>query len=525
MLLAIAAVACQNEPEIVPEVNVTSTSTTLPVAGTEDLSFKVTFKTNVDWTAALKEQVQWCTVTPAKGVAGDAAVTVIAEENEAEEERTATLVITAGAVVKEILLTQEAVFIPRLAVEPAGVTIAQEGGSATVEVKTNVEYTVTVAEDATWLTYTKEGNVITFTAAAANEKYEALVAGVTFATEHEGVGATINVYQDGRAVKLWAKKTAELEGFDANKRVKLAKWGEKLLVSNATQVYVLNPMTGAVESTIPMPEGMIADNVLVDDAGHLLIGTDMPTSSAVTLYYVADPTNPAPELIFTYPGSYYAAGSGNIRVKGNVKDDALITAVATDGAGGAVLYWEVTDGVCATEYSWINPPYTAWSVGTLCAAPVGTSLADGIFYIGYAGDYSLRYATDIVAGGGNEWAVSYATGSSWKENYNCISTAEWAGHKYAAILAGCHFDYDDPEALLLNVDNPAAASLVYTYSATYDVTRDENWANMDWVGDPAADGRQTPFPNSDVLIFPTEDAIVMAYVDAAYGALACVAVK
>ena len=524
-MAAMAVIACDNTPEIVPEINVTSTATTLPVAGTEDMSFKVTFNANVDWTAALKTPVDWCTVTPASGVAGDASVTVIALENKVEEERSVTLVLTAGSAVKEVVLTQEALFVPRLAVEPTSVTIAQEGGSATVEVTTNVEYTVTVEEGADWLTYSKEGNVITFTASAANTAYEALEAAVTFTTEYEGVGAAINVFQDGRAVKLWTKRNAELEGFNANKRVKLAKWGENLLVSNADKVYVLDPATGAVVSTIPMPEGIVADNVLVDDAGNLLIGTDMPTSAAVSLYYVEDPTNPAPELIFTYAGDYYAAAAGNIRVKGNVKEDALITAVAADGAGGAVLYWEVVDGVCSSVFTWINPPYTAWAVGELCAAPAGTSLADGIFYIGYGGDYNLRYAKNIVAGSGNEWAVSYATGSTWMENYNCISTTEWNGHKYAAILAGCHFDYDDADAILLNVDDPAAATHVYTYSGTYDVVRDENWANTDWVGNPANDARQTDFPSGDILVFPTEDAVVMVYVDAAFGAMSCVAVK
>ena len=522
-MAAIAVIACTPEETVVPEIEVTSTETTLPLAGTEE--FKVEFNASVAWTASIKETQEWCSVVPDKGAAGDAYVTVIALENESEEERTVTLVLTAGTAVKEVVLTQEAVYVPRLSVSPAdGAVIPLAGGSATLEVTANLEYQVVVDEAATWLTWSQEGNVLTFTAATANEEFAARSAAVTFTTEYEEVGATVSVSQEGRAAKLWTKKTADLTGFDVNKRVKLAKWNDKLLVSNGTQIYVLAPATGELEATIPVPEGMVADNVLVDDAGNLLIGTDMPTSAAVNLYYVADPTNPAPELIFTYAGDYYAAQSGNIRVKGNVKDDAVITAVASDGAGGAVLYWEVVDGVCSA-YSWTTCPYTAWSVGSLCAAPAGSTLADGIFYIGYGGDYNLRYASDVVAKGTSEWAVSYVTGSSWMENYNCISTAEWNGHKYAAIVAGCHFNYDDADAHLLNVDNPAAAQLVYTYSGTYDVTRNEDWANTDWIGNPDADGQQTPFPNSDVLIFSTEEALVMVYVDAPFGAMSCVAVR
>ena len=520
MLVAIAAIACNKTPEIVPEIKVTTTDLVIPVAGSEN--FKVEFNANVEWTAKFKEVVDWCTVTPASGVAGDVAVTIIADENTVEEERTATLVLTARTAVKEVVITQEALFVPRLSLSAESVTLPLEGTQTEVTVTTNVDYTVT-AEENNWLTVTKNGNKVAFKA-TANEAYESRTVAVTFATQHEGVGAVINVTQDGKAVRLWTKQVADLEGFDVNKRVKLAKWGEKLLVSNGTQVYVLNPATGAVETKIAVPGGMVADNLLVDDAGNLLLGTDMPNSSAVALYYVADPTKPEPQLIFTYAGDYYAAQSGNIRVKGNIKDDAVITAVASDGAGGAVLYWTVTDGVCS-PYTWINPPYTAWSVGSLCAAPVGKTIADGIFYIGYGGDYNLRYAKDIVAGGGNTWGVSYTTGSSWMENYNCISTTEWNGHKYAAIVSGCHFNYDDAEATLLNVDNPAAAQKIYTYSGTYDVTRAEDWANLNWTGNTALPGAQTEFPNSDVLIYPTADAIVMVYVDAAFGAMSSVAVK
>ena len=107
------------------------------------------------------------------------------------------------------------------------------------------------------------------------------------------------------------------------------------------------------------------------------------------------------------------------------------------------------------------------------------------------------------------------------ENYNCISTAEWNGNKYLAVTAGCHFNYDDADAILLNVNDPAVAQHVYTYAGTSDVERADDWSNLSWTG--AA--QQTEFPNSDILIFPTADALVMVYVDAAFGAMSCVTVK
>ena len=514
MLVAIAAIACNPEEQIVPEIKVTTTEFTLPLAGTEDMSFKVEFNANVDWTAALKEVSEWCTITPASGVAGDAYVTVIALENPTEEQRTATLVLTAGTAVKELVLTQEAVFIPRLAVDPAGVNIAQAGGSATATVTANVAYTVT-AEENDWLTVAQDGNTVTFTA-TANEDFAARGVTVTFATEYAEVGGSVYVYQEGRATKLWSKAVSELDGFDPAQRTKLAKYGPYLVVANTTKVYGLDPVTGEVAMTINMPEGFNAHNVIVDDAGNFLIASDAVFGETLALHYVADPFNPNPELVFAFDtNNYYGADCGNIRVRGNIKGEALITATISDGAGAANLFWEVTEGVCSTWY-WTSVPYPTWTILTQCAAPAGTKLSDGIFYIGYGGDYNLYYAGDVTKDAASTWVNAYTTGSSWMENYNAIATAEWNGHKYLAILAGCHFNYDDADAILLNVDEPTAAQHVYTYAGTYDVTRDDSWANQNWTGAGT---------HSDILLYPTEDALVMTYVDANYGAMASVAIK
>ena len=144
-------------------------------------------------------------------------------------------------------------------------------------------------------------------------------------------------------------------------------------------------------------------------------------------------------------------------------------------------------------------------------------MADGFFYIGYGGDYNLQYTDAFGAGGGTSWAPTYVTGSTWMENYNCIATAEWNGNKYAAIVAGCHFNYDATDVILLNVNNPAAAEYVYTHHGDGDVAWD--WAagvNPSWTGAGTF---------SDVVLMPAGDTLLMIYVDSNYGALACVAIN
>ena len=603
LAIAVAAVACKPEEQITPEVTVNSDAAAL-VIEQEGGEVLIDFDANVEWTAAFKGAADWCTLSPASGAAGPNKVKVIAVENETNDNRTVTVVITAQTAVKEVVVTQlqkdalvisgektfsvpaeggevkfavnhnlaidvtteadwltqtkametseitfavaantgaertaeivvkagalkqtltvtQAAWVPVFEVEPAADQwIALEGGSVSVTVNANVEYTVTVGEN-DWLTVTNEGGVYTFTA-GANAAFEYRSIDVTVAPVDETFAESavaFYVFQNGRANKLWAKHPAEdFEGYDATKQVKLAKYGEYVLLANTTKVFVLNPLDGSVVSTIDVPAGMEAQNVLVDDAGNVLFGADaMDGAGDVTLYYVADPFNPVPEELISWnAGNYYCSGAGNIRIKGNIKDDAVITAVVTDGAGGACLAWEVIDGVIG-DWKWTNPPYTNWNVASLCFAPVGAAMTDGFFYIGYGGDYNLHYTDSFVAGGGTAWTASYVTGSSWMENYNCIATAEWNGNKYAAIVAGCHFDYDASDVILLNVNNPAAAEHVYTHHGDGDVAWD--WAagvNPSWTGAGTY---------SDVLLIPAGDTLLVLYVDSNYGALACVAIN
>ena len=607
MAIAIAAIACKPEEQIVPEVTVHTDEATL-VIPTEGGDVQIAFDANVEWTAAIKEATaaDWCTITPSTGAAGSTSLKVIALENTTNDNRVATVVITAQTAKKEVKVTQlqkdalvlsgektfevpadggqvkfavnhnvaveakadvdwvaqagtramqtseftfevaantgaartaqitvtagdlkdvitvnQAAWVPVFEVSPAeDQWIAVEGGSVSITVNANVEYTVTTDEN-NWLTVTNDGGAYTFTA-TANDAFDYRAVGVYVTPKDEAYvesAKAFYVFQSGRASKLWAVHPAEdFAGYDATQQVKLAKYGEYILLANTNRIYVLDPADASVVSTIEMPAGMAAQNVLVDDAGNVLFGADaLDGAGDVTLYYVADPFNPAPEQLFSWnAGNYYCAGAGNIRVKGNVKDDAVITAVVTDGAGGACLAWEVVDGVIG-DWKWTNPPYTNWNVSSICLAPIGATMADGFFYIGYGGDYNLHYTDNFVPAGGTSWAPTYVTGSSWMENYNCIATAEWNGNKYAAIVAGCHFAYDATDVILLNVNNPAAAEHVYTHHGDGDVAWD--WSagvNPSWTGLGTY---------SDVLLVPTADALLMIYVDSNYGAMACVAIK
>lgn len=445
----------------------------------------------------------------------------------------------------------------KLDVTPLEHTFTYFAQEFTVTVDATIDYEIVYVnpDDEQWLTYAVSENVYTFSA-TENTDLNQRVAQVTFVptkAAYSDMVQTLTVTQYSHAFRMWVKQIAKIEGYDTTLPLRLALYGEKLLLSNSTKIFILDPATGDLENTISLPEGVVAHSLLVDDADNLMIAADGAVDTEMTLYHIPDPMNPVPEVLLTYhTGNYYGAQTGNFRVKGNINDDAVITAVVSDGQDGeniedgAVLIWEFVDGELKEEvvneepstWFWTNVPYTCYNVASLCCVPAGNSLADGLFYIGYAGDRSIQYASSIVKNpqksevesyiSATEWTTSYVTGSEWKENHNCIATAEWRGTKYAAVLKGCHFDYCNADMVLVDVTDPSAGTLVYEYLGEFDVPRGDNpnkagegtWDNLWWT-DPEG---QTMHYYSDILLIPTDEAILMIGADSAYGTLTCVAV-
>lgn len=509
--------------------------------------YKMTVASNVDYYVNMADN-DWLTMT----VSGDE-YTFTAKPNDGMKARETEVTVAPKSAKyvehsKVIKMSQKSAGA-KLEVSELDKKVTCLAQSFNLTVDSNVEYTMTykksvdneyvdISSAEKWLSHTVSGNTYTFTVAANPEWTErslVLLFTPKDAAYSDMITAVV-VRQYGHAFLMWSQQITSINGYDPAQKVRLAVYDGKILLANTTKVYVIDPATGALVNTLQMPAGVSAHSLMVDDAGNLLIAADGAADQEMTLYHVADPMNPSPEVILSYnTGNYYGSGTGNFRVKGNIKDDAVITAIVSDGQDGdniedgAVLIWEVVDGKCS-DWSWTNVPYTAWDIASLCCYPRGSSLSDGLFYIGYGGDYNLKYSASIVknpvkaevAEGeapyyvqSTSWTTSYVTGSTWQENYNCISTAEWKGKKYAAILQGCHFNYDDAGMILLDVNDPSAATYVYNYECTYDVERDDAWANLWWTGNGIY---------SDIMLVPTEDALLMIGADSNYGTFTCIAI-
>ena len=457
-LMAAAAVISCNKEEFVPHVDFAPVEVTIPTAGTDELAEPVTFNftANAAWTAEVKGEnvLEWLSISPKKGEAGEASIKFTATANTAKENRTATLEINVEGletiVVPVVQLQKNAIDVNA----DAAYTVSFKGGSVEIEVGHNVAYTYEVSAD--WLVETKAYTTdkLTFTVAEQEVNAPARNATVTVYSEL-GVVMIVSITQEAWSPISWTNSLTEL-GAGAG-RVGVAVAGDKVYFTANGELFAADAATGAGATKVALPEGFVAGGVHVDDAGNLMVsGPDRVVSDGtcgqLQLYKVAADGTYTP-LVDYNSGNYWCTEMGNFRVKGDINGDALIMAYICVGTGHYAA-WEVKGGVVG------DPVYGdlhdgSWDASTGVVAPAGAAIADGFFAITYGSTYNLNYFN------GEAWSEVYVTGSTWMENYNCISTAEVNGKKYLAMTASCHFDYDYTDIIVLDVTDLTAVKEVF----------------------------------------------------------------
>lgn len=482
LMAAIAVIACDKTPEIVPEINVTSTETTLPVAGTEDMSFKVQFNANVDWTAALKEQVQWCTVTPPSGVAGDASVTVIAVENDTKEPRKVTLVLTAGTAVKEVELTQ----LQKNAIElvETAATVGAEGGEYALKVMTNVDYSVVVPEDVDWVTIasskayaeaTTKLVVAPFEALDATRKAELTVKAdgfedMVFTLTQEGVSSVVWSIAMSSVMNNVATCTTSDGIPEIANNVSIALYDGNLVVcaGDGSAPVILDKTTGNKKSELTV-EGYVPYYIKNDDAGNLVMCNRMWSSWAGYFgfrYIVPGSTVAMP--ITDYYMFYIGAG---FSVRGDVTSKAIIGAPHENGGYGdnRVFVIDINAGtntyveaMPVTGFGGLASWGDGWQ-GCWCNAPnnfpgfafMGNNRNDGAVMAVY-GENKL-YAVDTSADTAPATLLSESEVLDSNTAANAMDVRNIAGVPYIAITGGNFYASPSP----IQVIN-AATKEVYT---------------------------------------------------------------
>ena len=172
-----------------------------PVLTTAGGEYTISFEATADWTASFSNlrAVDWISVEPTSGSAGNNTVTVKATANETYDERGATLELRCGTNRLTIPITQKQKDALLISAEKQEVSAA--GGTLPIEVKANVAYKIDV--DVDWI---KQSNLKALDTKAhaftvtTNEALEARQGHIIFSADN--LSDTVTVYQAGQDVVL-----------------------------------------------------------------------------------------------------------------------------------------------------------------------------------------------------------------------------------------------------------------------------------------------------------------------------------
>ena len=141
-VVALAFVGCRKTAEV---------SFTIPTQemDAQGGSIETMLKSNGEWT--INSTAEWIIVSPMSGK-GDATLTLTAEANTTGEDRATTITATTKDNTASLIVMQEAVAQPQqyyLTVTPRTIHCGSDGGEFTVEVSSNIDWTVTTPQ---WIT-------------------------------------------------------------------------------------------------------------------------------------------------------------------------------------------------------------------------------------------------------------------------------------------------------------------------------------------------------------------------------------
>ena len=148
------------------QITIPSTVDVNPVVAPDGSDTKITFTAAAAWTASVisTKADSWVDVNPKSGDPGPAEIKITTTPNDTYVERNATIQIKCGTETKDIVLTQKQ--LDNITVTTDKVELGVEGGSFTVELKTNIDFSYEIEGD--WIKYVStkaySDKTLTFTA-------------------------------------------------------------------------------------------------------------------------------------------------------------------------------------------------------------------------------------------------------------------------------------------------------------------------------------------------------------------------
>ena len=493
----------------------------------------VKVKANVEVTATT--EADWLTIATATKAAVEKTFDVEVSANEGEA-REGTIILS-GAGKKVEVTVKQAAFVPYFEVDCEYFEVPKEGGEFTVNINTNVEFTVKDYSDGSFpyqhATLASDGKSVKVVI-DANEGNDARTPYIKFtvpaiqdeATDEEGnpTGETkdheVRVYFQQAGLTSISWETTLPEQFKSGTQLSIAKGAGQYVLYDGANLAMFDPENGDVDFLGPvLGDGTITySEILNDDAGNFIMVTPAAYKEAFDVYVIPGDTPVDQEaepiaLIHSY-FDYDGYGLGHFSARGDVLKDGIVTALIADGPANGVpvtgAYWEIKDGkattwapygeekvedTCQPKYITFTTAGEIWIANRGAFAPLGTSAAEGFLYNGYDGTYALQYSV-----GGT--TTSLATIGDWANGVSCIQSGVWGEKTIVAVNNMAWFPYWAIPSVLTIFDATSMAPIT----------------SVNILGEGLEDNYMAE-PSTCVLFEQDGDALVIYSADGAQGLL------
>lgn len=428
---------------------------------------------NVEYTAvipdAAKSWIQFKEIVATKGnVATTLVLSVAANSGEARE---AEVTIKANEGVAQTAITvKQAAFVPQFELDGYSFAVSKDGGEFTVNIKTNVEFTVKDYSDGSfpWQHATLAGdNKSLKVVIDANTGYDARQSYVKFTVpaikDEEGNDLTVRVYFDQEGLPCIKYSISMYDAaFDTWGTTVMSEaiYNGKHYVSNGQELYEINPADGAYKKIDwPWGNGMTQKVITNDDAGNLIVCNHTAyTDAYLDGYFILNVVTPAGEEKNLITKAAWECGGpfgAKLKVRGDITSDALIVApvegIVDVTMSMTVGYWEVKGGV-AGDYTQLTASgfVGTWGAGAWNTYPNNfpTIVAKGVnasegFVMSGCYEENAVYAIDGTTGACYKMLTPelYVDVYDLNGNLACqsISMTSVGGKTYLAMLASPHF--------------------------------------------------------------------------------------
>lgn len=163
LFLIVGMTACRPELQFLPE---SFQSPDAEISGDEEVvslvfsskagSASLSLQSSEDWKAAFVNDRarEWCSIPSESGQKGTFTLTVAVKENATYDERMAVILLRSKDLQRTVVVTQKQ--LDALLLSPGKVELYPDGGTFTIEVNTNVDFTLSIPSEASQWLHRKE---------------------------------------------------------------------------------------------------------------------------------------------------------------------------------------------------------------------------------------------------------------------------------------------------------------------------------------------------------------------------------